>query len=193
MDVAPPSYALSTALPSYTEAAAGPSYSISPPSSSQQTTAHEEYVYKSGGLSLNLGPKRCGLVQASYGWNDTVEGTVTIKKNTKGVQSVTVHIEGEITTGVSERGFLVEQTKKKILHMSQILFQVSPGEEFPAGGAQYRFSFPLPTYVTGGREHLPPTCSLTHAGMAGNVTYSVRVEMLRKGKLRANERFVISI
>jgi len=187
MDAAPPSYALSTGLPTYAEAHAGPSI----PSISIGTGGNsslDEYTYRSGPLTLNMGPKRYGLARPSYGWNDVIEGFVHVKKNTRGVQSIIIRVEGEIGTGVSERGFLVQQSKTTILTLSETLFEASEDTKFPQEGAQYPFSFPLPTYVTGGREALPPSSALTHAGMAGNVTYYVWVEMIRKGKLRSNER-----
>lgn len=186
MDLAPPSYAPSLAPPNYS-VAAGPSNT--PVDPAQRSPA--EYVYKTSHLTLNLGPRRFGLIRPSYGWNDLVEGFVQVKKNTSSAQSIVVRVEGEITTGTSERGFLVEHDKKTILRMSKTLFESTPEQpSVPQEGVQYRFSFPLPSYITGGSDALPATSSLWYSGMAANITYYVWVEMIRKGRLRSNERFV---
>ena len=188
MEAAPPSYT-DAGLPDYSQNAQPNEHSIVI-NASQSTSqpALEEYQYKNGRLVLNLGPKHPRLFRPAYGWNGLVEGYVQVKKKTTNVQSIVVTIQGEVTTGLTERGFLTDQTRTIVLRTSQTLFDDSSGEQFPINGEHYTFSLPLPSYVAGGTDPLPPTFSVMSTGLAADVTYFIKVEMIRKGKLRQNER-----
>ena len=192
MDTIAPPYAASPNLPAYTPDAQANERTISATASSSATNTTgdptPEYQYKNGHLKLNLGPKTAGLFRPAYGWNDIVDGYVELKKNTKGVQSIVASVEGHVTAGCSERGFLTDQTKTTLLRMSQVLFDASAGQEWPVGGSRFAFSFPLPSYTTGGNQPLPPTFAALHAGLGVDVAYYVKIEMVRKGMLRRNER-----
>jgi hypothetical protein len=197
MDVdanAPPSYVAPSSLPVYTADAQPNERTICTAGANTHALPSvigdpsQEYQYKNGRLKLNLGPKTPGLFRPAYGWNGTVDGYVQVKKSTKNVRSIIASVEGHVTTGLSERGFLTEQTKTTVLRVSQTLFDASTGDVHPVGGARYAFSFPLPSYIAGGTQPLPPTFAALHPGLGADVTYFVRVEMLRKGMLRQNER-----
>ncbi|KAF8589500.1 hypothetical protein K439DRAFT_362484 [Ramaria rubella] len=188
MEVTPPSYTY-PGLPVYSLNAL-PNESSITNSNVPNSTGHplQEYQYKSGSLKINLGPKRSGLFRPTYGWNDVVEGYVEVKKNTKKVLSIVVVVEGQVTTGHTERGFLVDQTRKTVFQLSHTLYDSSSGEPLAIDGVRYSFSFPLPSYCTGGSLPLPPSFSVLRTGIAVDISYFIRVEMVRKGKLRQNER-----
>ncbi|GJJ08417.1 hypothetical protein Clacol_002633 [Clathrus columnatus] len=186
MDIqAPPSYEY-VEPPSYTAHSniASTSHAVSP------TRPEQDYRYKGDNLVLCLGPKRFGIIRPTYGWNDDIIGHVLIKRNIKKVKSIKVHIEGTMVVGLSEGGFLVDQKRVSVLKASQTLLEISEGQQDITcmEGLLYPFTFPLPSYVTGGMEPLPPTSSVIHMGMTASVTYFIKVEMIRNGKLRANER-----
>jgi Arrestin (or S-antigen), N-terminal domain len=185
MDVAPPSYAAPN-LPVYSQSPHPEEIRVT----ASQSTSHpeEEYQYKNGHLILNLGPKRWRIFRPAYGWNGLVDGYVQIKANTKKVRSIVATIQGQVTTGVSERGFLSDQTRTVVLRASQTLFDSSSGEQVPKDGARYAFSFALPSYVDGGSDPLPPSFSTVRMGLAAEVTYFIKVDLIRKGKFRQNER-----
>ncbi|KAF8525992.1 hypothetical protein BU17DRAFT_83496 [Hysterangium stoloniferum] len=186
---APPSY-VDSGLPQYSDPSGTPSPRISDSSVTSVPTPRSDYHYTNGRLTLNLGRRHPGLTRPTYGWNGLVEGYVQVKKNTKSVQSITVTIEGDMITGVSERGFLVDQTRTVILRMSHTLFQSPSSEGSCSGpsGLQISFSCPIPSYMTGGTLPLPPSIAVLYCGMSGHVIYSVKVEMIRKGRLKQNER-----
>lgn len=186
LEAPPPSYEFASELPSYTLEANNPPSSIELP----RTQFEHEYRYKGDNLTLCLGSKRLGVFRPTYGWNDEISGYVFVRSNIKKVKSIILHIEGTLVAGISEGGFLVDQKRTTVLKASQTLVQASEGSEDVTciKGTQYSFTFPLPSYVTGGSEFLPATSSVIHAGMTVNVTYAVKVEMIRNGKLRANER-----
>ncbi|KAF8514616.1 hypothetical protein JB92DRAFT_127162 [Gautieria morchelliformis] len=186
MDAAPPSYA-APSLPLYSQIPRPEEIRVAA-DASQSTSHEEEYQYKHGHLLLNLGPKRAGVFRPAYGWNSLVGGYVQIKANTKKVRSIVATIQGQVTTGVSERGFLSHQTRTVVLRASQTLFDSSSGEQVPKDGARYAFSFALPSYVAGGSDPLPPSFSAVRMGLVAEVTYFIKVELIRKGRFRQNER-----
>lgn len=90
----PPSYAGSRSpIPS-------PSYSPSPRASelvvrsgSEATClSSESYVYRSKHIAVNLGPKIWGTSIPVYGNNASVEGTLTLSGEVKGVTSICVKV-----------------------------------------------------------------------------------------------------
>lgn len=184
------------------DAQAPPSYDyVEPPSYAFEASSsrgvppvqpEQEYRYKGDHLILSLGPKRLGVLRPTYGWNDDLTGHVIVRDKIKKVRCIRIQVEGHLTAGISEGGFLIEQKRITILGASQTLLETPEGEEDTTclGGTQYPFTFPLPSYVTGGMEILPPTSSVIHLGMTVNVMYTIKVEMIRNGKLRANERYV---
>jgi len=186
---APPSY-VDSGLPPYSDPSGTPSSRIADGSVTSVSSPLGDYHYTNGHLTLNLGQRHSGLIRPTYGWNGLVEGYVQVKKNTKGVQSITITIEGDLVIGVSERGFLVDQARTVILRMSHILFQSPSSEGSCPGpsGLRLAFSCPIPSYITGNTLPLPPSIAVLHYGMSGHITYSVKVEMIRKGRLRQNER-----
>ena len=193
MEAAPPSYTDAN-LPGYLENPGPNERCITADASQNVSQPGEVYQYKNGKLILNLGPKRAGLFRPAYGWNGIVDGYVQIKKNTKHIRSIVATIQGEVTTGLSERGFLSSQNRTIVLQASQTLFDsLSSEEQVPNGGARYPFSFALPSYVAGGSHPLPPSFSALHMGLALDVTYFIKVEMIRKGRLRQNGRSEWSI
>lgn len=186
LEAPPPSYEFASELPSYTTLETN----NPPPSVELPRAQGQEYRYKGDNLTLCLGSKRLGVFRPTYGWNDEISGYVLVRSNIKKVKSIKLHIEGTLVAGISEGGFLVDQKRTTVLKASQTLVQASEGSEdvICTKDTQYPFTFPLPSYVTGGSEFLPATSSVIHAGMTVNVTYAVKVEMIRNGKLRANER-----
>lgn len=186
----PPSYG-SDSLPDYSSNAYHIERSVTSTvalSRTSQPQAAEEYQYTHGHLIVNLGPKRSRMFRPIYGWNAVVEGYVQIKKKPRNVQSIVATVEGQMTTGVTERGFLLDHNRAFVLQSSQTLFEASSGERAPTGGERYAFSFALPSYVTGGTDPLPPSFSALHMGLTVDVSYFIKVEMIRKGRLRQNER-----
>ena len=187
MEAAPPPYPAANP-PGYSENFRLNERSIAADPSQNAPQPAEDYQYTNGNLILNLGRKRPELFRPAYGWNGVVDGYVQIKKNTKSVRSIVATIQGQATTRLSERGLLSDQKQTIVLQASQMLFDSSSGEQDPKGGTRYAFSLVLPSYVAGGSDSLPPSFSALHMGIAVEVTYFIKVEMIRNGRLRQNER-----
>ncbi|TDL27251.1 hypothetical protein BD410DRAFT_761961 [Rickenella mellea] len=177
----PPPY--STELPSsppYSSAALGHGEQLHPqlsqPTSSSST---QEYVYGTPHLELNLGPKIWGTPNPSYGRNASVEGVVTIKGSLDKIIRATARLEGKIVTLASERGLITSS-----LNLSIVSVRADIYPSHPNASAQYSFSLPFPTYVSGKNYLLPPTCSIYHPGITCDITYELRIDLTRKGMRR---------
>lgn len=99
-----------------------------------------------------------------------------------------------MSISVSRGGSLAAASDRVILSVEDKLFEAdSSGSDSPKpsatlhGGESFGFSLPFPTYITNGRDPLPPSQSLSQQGTYCTVNYTVRVDIIRKG-LRRHER-----
>ena len=97
---------------------------------------------------------------------------------------------------VSHGGNVTAASDEVILSQSVKLFEAvnsgssgSDGSKPSATLSRESFNFALsfPTYITGGRDPLPPSQSLCQQGTYCNINYTIRVDIVRKG-LRRHER-----
>ncbi|GJJ15860.1 hypothetical protein Clacol_010138 [Clathrus columnatus] len=182
MDIqAPPSYEYVEPPPyaAHVNTASSPP-AISPPQ------PELEHRYKGKNLVLCLGKNRFRTLIPVYRQNEHITGHVLIKRNIKKVKSIKVHIKGISVVRSSKGG----SQQVSILEASQTLLEPLEGQQdITCMEGLYPFTFTLPSYVTGGMEPLPPSASFIHGGITTNVIYVIRVEMIRNGKFRANERW----
>lgn len=101
----------------------------------------------------------------------------------------------EIT--VSRGGSLAAASDQVILSQSTAIFEAfnpsSSSGDCPKPSAtlsegSFDFSLSFPTYITNGRDPLPPSQSLSQQGVQCTINYAVRVDVIRKG-LRRHERY----
>ncbi|KAG8949342.1 hypothetical protein FRC03_000374 [Tulasnella sp. 419] len=155
----------------------------------QQPLAHRgmpaEYQYKTKRMALRLGRRLYGTSMPCYGKNAVIEGSVTVK-TFKNVKEVSVTIIGKVTTNLIERGFPVVHDTRVVLFEHKILWSETPGEAPPSTPTEFPISFPLPTYARGRNTALPPTATMITPCMEGDVRYSIKIDMCRKG-LRRHE------
>lgn len=160
-----------------------------------------EYHYKSDHLHVNLGPRRWGTRFPVYGFQSAVEGTVRFTKKCSHVVSVTATLEGTVAITASRGGSLAAASDQVILSQSAKLFEAfnsdssardSPKPSATLSRESFDFSLSFPTYVTNGRDPLPPTQTLSQQGTYCAINYAVRVDIIRKG-LRRHERIVIPV
>lgn len=188
-------------LPPYDSSSPLPGYITSGAPTSTIDTTSLQYNYKSNHLHINLGPRRWGTRFPVYGLQSVVEGTVRVIKKCSHVMSVTATLEGKVTITASRGGTLSAASDEVILSQSTKLFEVldsdAPGRESSKpyatlSGESFDFSLSFPTYITNGRDPLPPSQSLSQQGTHCAINYTVRVDIIRKG-LRRHERVTIPI
>ncbi|GJJ15859.1 hypothetical protein Clacol_010137 [Clathrus columnatus] len=180
--------------PSYT---ARVNTASSPPASSpavSPTRPTIERCYKGKNLVLCLEQNRLRTLFPIYGLSEDITGHVLIKRSIKKVKFIKVHIEGFegiSVVGSSGGGSRVNKKWVAVLKASQTLLEAPEGHrDITCMEGLYPFTFTLPSYVTGGTEPLPPSVSFIRGGMTTDVIYFIRVEMIRNGRLRANEGWV---
>jgi hypothetical protein len=82
---------------------------------------------------------------------------------------------------------VVYNTTKTLLFMPRIIWTHPESGTVPEGPMDFPFSFQLPTMVQGTETRLPHSYAAVHIGLSAHVTYSLRVDLFRKG-LRRHER-----
>ena len=99
-----------------------------------------------------------------------------------------------ITT--SQGGSVAAASDEVILSQSVKLFEAVNSDPSGGDGSKpsatlsgecFDFSLPFPTYITNGRDPLPPSQALSQQGTHCIISYTVRVDIVRKG-LRRHER-----
>ncbi|KAF9653179.1 hypothetical protein BDM02DRAFT_3183134 [Thelephora ganbajun] len=195
----PPPYEFFAPLPGYIPASAlaSPIDNISLFSSGSQVG---EYNYKSDHLRVNLGPRRWGTRFPVYGFQDVVEGTVYFAKKCSHVVSVTATLEGKVEITASQGGSVAAASDDVILSQSVKLFEAVNPHSFGADrskpsatlSGEFNFALPFPAYITNGRDHLPPSQTLSQQGTYCTINYNVKIDIVRKG-LRRHERVTVLI
>jgi hypothetical protein len=202
-------------LPAYydsTEYPASPTYSTTAdcsehvvnsqsPTSPTGTEPGVDWIFKSDHMEVNLGPRLWGLRQPSYGLSGTLNGSIKFKGSSTHVELVTatvgifhallsalldhthVHaprkLEGNILNMFTERGVVVQQKNSSSQNKSFKWLD------------KHTFCFPFPAEINicGSTSELPPSYSAFLPGASSEVTYVLKVDMVRKG-LRMHERKV---
>ena len=101
---------------------------------------------------------------------------------------------GTVVNAVTDRGLTVAQTEKVVVSQTLNLFPSASAssEQVGPSKSRYRFSLPIPSYVQGGTEELPPSFIAYHPRYSSQVKYVIKVDMHKKG-LRIHERYVLLI
>jgi hypothetical protein len=97
-------------------------------------------------------------------------------------------LKGNVTTTIVERGLITAQQKLRLFSHSTTLYSSS---SFSALPTETEISIPIPPTVElkGYPVELPPSLSVYHPGISCEITYVLRIDMVRKG-FRRNERCV---
>ncbi|KAL5511747.1 hypothetical protein ACEPAH_4965 [Sanghuangporus vaninii] len=191
----PPSYARSTdsgsSIPS-------PQYSPSPRASeliirsgSEATCLSlDNYAYRSKHITVNLGPKIWGTSIPIYGNNASIDGTLSLSGDLRGVTAMYIKavLQGAVTNTYTERGLITGSSSVGVLETCCSFATLAP-DEWSDGRP---FSITFPTAVVGRRNPLPPSAIIYLPGITCAVRYRLKVKLFRKG-LRRNECFKIPL
>lgn len=145
------------------------------------------YVYRSQGMTLDLGQRLQGLSIPAYGNNAIVQGTLTVK-DLKNVTDIAFTITGKASYTVFECGYPILQHSKTVLHYSSPIWSCSHSQSRRDAPATFSVSAPLPTYARWSSALLPPTTRFAQGNFKLAVSYEVAVQLKRSGRLRRDER-----
>ncbi|KZT41989.1 hypothetical protein SISSUDRAFT_140431 [Sistotremastrum suecicum HHB10207 ss-3] len=192
----PPNYFDIPDLPLYTPATESTSQLLPPPwdrTQSRETCSNSnsntEYIYTSQDITLNLGPRVWPTHAAAYPLGGVVEGVIELP-NLKFVTRVDVKLVGVQTNCLTDRGLAIGQTQREVANVSQNLFTATRDTESPSQQPRFEFSIPIPQYIQGGMEPLPPSFFAFHPRLTSEIKYVIKVDVSKKG-LRRHSRFVL--
>ncbi|EKM55636.1 uncharacterized protein PHACADRAFT_121358 [Phanerochaete carnosa HHB-10118-sp] len=152
-------------------------------------------IYQTDYLKIDVGEFPHAVMRPSYGFNGVVEGVITFRKKCTFVTHITVELEGSISTSSMDHAKLPGFSKLPLFNRSTTLFSVSNPQDTRciAADTLYRFSIPFPTYIDGQSAQLPPSHIAIHPGVSSDVSYSLHINVVRKGLFRRNEACPIPV
>ncbi|KII92281.1 hypothetical protein PLICRDRAFT_50698 [Plicaturopsis crispa FD-325 SS-3] len=155
-------------------------------------SADPDFVFRTEHMELNLGPRAFSAHIPAFGWNGAVSGHAKFFGNPKNVVKVTVALKGDITTTVADPGTVASYSVTRLLCETITLYPPS-SQTFEWDGVQ-TFTIPFPTKVTikQGTVDLPPSHNAFLPATTCNVSYTLQVDMTRKG-LRRHESLNIPV
>ncbi|KII91132.1 hypothetical protein PLICRDRAFT_496148 [Plicaturopsis crispa FD-325 SS-3] len=150
-------------------------------------SADPDFVFRTEHMEVNLGPRAFSTHKPAFGWRGIVLGHAKFSGYEKNVVRVTVALKGEITTTVTARGTVASSSRRRLL--SQTITLYSQSSESSEWGGDHTFAIPFSAEET---MELPPSYDAIVPATTCDVSYSLRVEMTRKG-LRRHETINIPI
>ena len=81
----------------------------------------------------------------------------------------------------------VYNASKTLLSKFQVLWTRENDVAVPREPTEFSFSFPIPTTIQGTNVRMPHSYATMHTGLGADVTFTVRVDVFKKG-LRRHER-----
>ncbi|KAK0463006.1 uncharacterized protein EV420DRAFT_1149552 [Desarmillaria tabescens] len=156
-----------------------PLYALSPTSSEvtlyddSTSSSLPQWIYTTKHMRIDLGTRMWGSHVPCYGLNGNIEGSIRFSGNPSTVSKVTVALQVQVTTS-EQRSFTL---------LSRTVPVYTP---FSASSTQWNddcaFSLPIPSeiYSNGGISVMPPSFSYHSYDATCEVSYFVKVCMVRK-------------
>ncbi|KAI0637123.1 hypothetical protein C8Q77DRAFT_1051341 [Trametes polyzona] len=153
----------------------------------------QKFIYKSDNLEVQLHPPRWGSTLPAYGLEGIVDGVLTFRQPCTHVLEVSVSLQGTLTTSASQHASIAVPGINKVALLNQkvTLFTAPPGSTATVEG-EHPFALYFPRCVDGGTDALPPSYTVFQPGVSTEITYQVRVDVVRKG-LRRHEKLPIPV
>lgn len=143
-------------------------------------TPLSRYVYTSGNVELDLGPRpEESRSIPSYGRNGLIRGVVRLKKHSH-VQAIVITLEGRAQTMIMQAGLASGHSAMKVLDLSHSVYEAKGKGKAPVPSS-FPFEFEFPSTITDSTEPLPPTFRGVHPSMEGWIRYTVRVQVIKSG------------
>ncbi|KAH7338377.1 hypothetical protein B0J17DRAFT_706724 [Rhizoctonia solani] len=161
---------------------------LQPLSSTPLAGLHDQYVFQSQRIKLDLGPRIWPVNTPCFGYKDTVEGVVSVT-TLEHVKSIVVKVEATVEAFFTERGVPGGHTEAALFQRSITLYNNSSSS---SEALSYPFSIKFPTSCDESTNPLPPSFVHSFPGVSAEVRYRVRVDMSRSG-LRRRESLVVPI
>ncbi|KAI0664965.1 hypothetical protein C8Q70DRAFT_22650 [Cubamyces menziesii] len=153
----------------------------------------QKFIYKSDNLEIRLHPPRWGSTLPAYGLAGIVEGCLIFRKTCSHVLEVSVSLQGYLTTSASQHASIAVPgiSKVTLLNSKMTLFSAPAGSAASVNG-EHSFALQFPHYIERGTEPLPPSYTVFQPGVTTEITYQLRVDVVRKG-LRRHEKLTVPI
>ncbi|KAI0361932.1 hypothetical protein OH77DRAFT_1389191 [Trametes cingulata] len=160
---------------------------------SSSAPSAQKFVYKSDSLEVRLHPPRWGSTLPAYGLAGSVEGVLAFRKACSHVLEVSASLQGTVTTSASQHASIAVPgiSKVTVLNKKSILLSSPAGSTATVNG-EHPFSIHFPHYIDGGMEPLPPSYTLFQPGVSTEISYHLRVDVVRKG-LRRHEKLTVPL
>ncbi|OJT08684.1 hypothetical protein TRAPUB_410 [Trametes pubescens] len=153
----------------------------------------QKFVYKSDHLEVQLHPPRWGSPLPSYGLGGTVDGVLTFRKPCNHVQEVSVSLYGTLTTSASQHASIaVPGVHKMVVLRQKVVLYSAPAGSTSAVSGEFPFAPQFPPFIEDGSDPLPPSYTVFQPGVTTEISYQVRVDIIRKG-LRRHEKLTVPI
>ncbi|KAI0038644.1 hypothetical protein FA95DRAFT_1529052 [Auriscalpium vulgare] len=165
-----------------------PSQDPAPYAHQPESSTH--YIYNNEYMHVNMGPRLWGPRQPAYGFNGIVQGTVKLTKKCSHVYRLQVSLLGNAKVSATSRGMLSDMLDKPLVSSTTTLFATTPEATFCPTEHVFTFSIPFPTFVSGELSPLPPSYMAWSPGLSVETTYTLKLDVFRKGLRRHENRHI---
>jgi len=180
----PPGYCDASLLPSYSPSAQESEQLLALPEwqDTGDRSVLSEYITSSKGILLNLGPKQWPTQAPCYPRGGVVEGYVDLQC-LKTVTKIDVKLCGILINSLTERGLAMGQIERELVSTTENLYTETSTTD-SSGSHRFGFSIPIPQFVQGSTEPLPPSFAAYHPRVTSQVKYVIKVDVTRRGLRR---------
>ncbi|KAI0048210.1 hypothetical protein FA95DRAFT_1558230 [Auriscalpium vulgare] len=175
-------------LQTWTESAPGTPSHDPAPYAHQPESATNYFIYNNEYMHVNMGPRLWGPRQPAYGFNGIVHGTVKLTKKCSHVFRLQVSLLGKAKVSATSRGMLSDMLDKPLVSSTTTLFAATPEAAFCPTEHVFTFSIPFPTFISGEMGSLPPSYMAWSPGLSVETTYTLKLDVYRKGLRRHENR-----
>lgn len=168
-------------LPSTTQTMHSTSVYTPSPSSSEVTLRDDSasssdlprWIYTTKHMRIDLGTRLWESLYPCYGLNGNIEGSIRFSGNPSSVSKVTVALQVQVSTSERRTSTLLSRTVPVYTPLSASSAQWND---------DYAFSLPIPSEINsnGGTSAMPPSFSYHSYDMMCDVSYFIKVCMVRK-------------
>ncbi|KAF8078141.1 hypothetical protein FPV67DRAFT_1775426 [Lyophyllum atratum] len=184
MDDAPPSYDFDACVPS-------PVYSPCARSTERLLQFERpaitgcpacEWIIETKHMKINMGFRMWGLETPSYGLGGEIEGTIKFSGVQHRVERVTATLLGNLTISLTQHGTFAGDSVVPILSHSVELYDSAKTNSW-MWDQERPFSITIPSVanIHGQKSSTPPSSFFFHQNVVCEISYALKVQMVRKG------------
>ncbi|KAF8874818.1 hypothetical protein CPB85DRAFT_1444214 [Mucidula mucida] len=139
----------------------------------------DRWTYSTSHLDIDLGARISRSRRPTFGLNGHVEGFVRIRGNPTNVKSLSVALQAQLATSEAHPSSYGASCSSILSSQTTCLYDAAYGLPLQEG---YTFEFHIPAQVevNGAMCPTPPSFSFWDCGMGCDVTFTLKVNLLRK-------------